>query len=59
MQTMTMEHVRIPRSYTADSRAHMDKMNTPASDRGKKEIMLPPSSRARRLTSEMMHAMTS
>ena len=45
------EYDRILRSYTADSRAHMDNMDTQTGNGGKKEIMLPPSSRARRLTS--------
>ena len=56
MQTVPVEHNRVPRSYTADQRADVDHGKTAMSDGGK-EIILPPLSRAMRPVAGMSHEM--
>ena len=42
MQTVPVEHDKILRAYTSDSRTHMGNRNIPIGFRWNKEIMLPP-----------------
>ena len=51
MQTVPMEHIRVPQTYTVDPRAHVD-------NKVKKDIILPHFSRVRRSEACMSYVMT-